>query len=319
MNLYNFVAEFHQGKAGGYRDKEYDESKHKRGRNTPDKNGVVNPGQFGSGGSKTEASEESTLPEAQPPEPVGPSGLTDTQLQDLDDVLEVEEAFQEEIQEVTTAEDSTEEFQELQLDEKDFERPGYNELDDAGKADYQRLVAAHRDCEKIFQESGQEDQWDEFIDSTHKYTWLGFSSVTKKLLGKSIFSGEEKDANKIIQDFDRVFEKIPDLPKPVTVHRGIKLENDVVKDFVSRLESGIIEIPNFQSTSLLQSKAEPFARAKGDYTNMRFEIKARKGIFLEPISKFSEELEFLLPRGAKFKVGEKRMDGEVTVYQLEQL
>lgn len=134
---------------------------------------------------------------------------------------------------------------------------------------------------------------------------------------------------------DKRLEKITsqDLPVPVKSYRIIGISDDLERDgFWSMMEEAhstnkAITLPAYTSTTLDAAQAVTGKRSKAN-TQITLEIVAKRGAYVDEISKNSGEKELLLPKGSKFRVHGIRdvsfmkSSGETavqTVVQMEQL
>jgi uncharacterized protein len=133
-----------------------------------------------------------------------------------------------------------------------------------------------------------------------KYTGKSYSEINGELR-EGVEDGKHAATIKTLRE---AFSKAPELKDPVTVFRGVtlppaafaKLNADMKAAWADKRP---VEMQGFQSTSMDFSIASGFSR--GHAGNVVFEIKAKKGISADAVSKFSES-EFLLDHGSKFRV-----------------
>jgi hypothetical protein len=103
-----------------------------------------------------------------------------------------------------------------------------------------------------------------------------------------------------IEELHKAFEDAPPFEHPVSVWRGIKVDFEKLDELVGQFEAAAksgeaVAFKGFTSTS-----ANPEVAL--DFGEVVFEITAKKGLYLEPITQWEGEREILMPHGAKFKV-----------------
>lgn len=92
------------------------------------------------------------------------------------------------------------------------------------------------------------------------------------------------------------------LDKPVIVYRGISLKGDERAQFIDSARAavekgGTITFHGVGSTSLDAEVGGTFGSG-----GVVFEIKAKSGAYIDPVSKVGGEQEFIVPHGKKYKV-----------------
>jgi hypothetical protein len=100
-----------------------------------------------------------------------------------------------------------------------------------------------------------------------------------------------------MDNIQSAIDKVPVFPNPVTVRRGINLHGDTLSKFVASFSGWAangqeITLPSFTSTSLKH----------GFSGNVRLEIQARQGLYVQSLSAHKSEYEVILSSKARFKV-----------------
>lgn len=134
-----------------------------------------------------------------------------------------------------------------------------------------------------------------------------------------------------IRRMDKVMDRAEEFKKPVISHRGISVPKAaaeaILSGFRRAAESGqSVGFGGYMSTSIDPDVIDGFAKpvsGREDGASISFEIKAKKGIYVEPMTEYAGEEELLLPRTARYRVvGIKEVtwgSGKRQVVQMEQL
>jgi hypothetical protein len=166
-------------------------------------------------------------------------------------------------------------------------------------------------------------------DAVRAYTSSLYDEVNGPLRAGTPLSGR---AAEVAGHLDAVFARAPKLAEPVTCYRGIALGPADAALFQRKMAAAAasgapVTMPGFSSTSLDPGQAGRFG-GKDDGAETFFEVRARHGLAVQPLTSYRTEHEFLLPRSAQFRVhglkdvevvnayGESR---RVKVIQVEQL
>jgi hypothetical protein len=166
-------------------------------------------------------------------------------------------------------------------------------------------------------------------DAVRAYTSSLYDDVNGPLRAGTPLSGR---AAEVAGHLDAVFARAPKLAEPVTCYRGIALGPADAALFQRKMAAAAasgapVTMPGFSSTSLDPGQAGRFG-GKDDGAETFFEVRARHGLAVQPLTSYRTEHEFLLPRSAQFRVhglkdvevvnayGESR---RVKVIQVEQL
>ena len=105
-----------------------------------------------------------------------------------------------------------------------------------------------------------------------------------------------------VENLTRAISQAPRLSEPVTVYRGAQFSTADTEEFIANLRRArSITLPGFTSTSLDRKRAEWFASRIKTRPQIIFEIEARHGLYVEPITNTDEE-EFLLQHGTEFEI-----------------
>lgn len=129
---------------------------------------------------------------------------------------------------------------------------------------------------------------------------------------------------------DAAFEAAGELEKPAHTYRGISVPrasaDAMLAGFRRAMESGdSVGFGGYMSTTAHPGVIDDFAKGNPGDVPMRFEVRAKKGIYMDPLAKQSSkgEYELLLPRKSRFRVaGIKTLSlagKKHQVVQLEQL
>jgi DNA-binding Lrp family transcriptional regulator len=166
-------------------------------------------------------------------------------------------------------------------------------------------------------------------DAVRAYTSSLYDEVNGSLRAGTPLEGR---AAEVVGHLDAVFARAPRLAEPVTCYRGIALSPADAAEFQRKMAAAAasgspVTMPGFSSTSLDPGQAGRFG-GKDDGAETFFEVRARHGLAVQPLTSYRTEHEFLLPRSARFRVhglkdvevvngyGESR---RVKVIQVEQL
>jgi hypothetical protein len=143
--------------------------------------------------------------------------------------------------------------------------------------------------------------------------------VNVKLRADEEMAMMEFRSGNLIKGLDETMERTPNIKEPIVVYRGISSEASVDPIFEDLEVGDVFQDAGFASTSL-----DPFIAASAAGINYRFptaegvvfriSVPAQsEGIypnsFIGNLGEFANEVEFLLPRGSKFKVN--AMEGRV--------
>lgn len=163
----------------------------------------------------------------------------------------------------------------------------------------------------------------ELLTALGRYTMVNgpWKTINRHLRTGSALS---EKAAKMCDQIHQVMKHLKPFEKPLTVWRGLRLKQADEAELVGKMraaaESGQpIEMQGFISTSRDPSVSGYFTRTRGMY----FEIRARKGVYMESITTSPGEDELLLDHGSRFKVHaviEAKVNGITsTVIQLDHL
>jgi hypothetical protein len=138
------------------------------------------------------------------------------------------------------------------------------------------------------------------------YTGDDFTKINAAARGES----DDPKLRRSVNALDRVLRKAPLLPRPVYAYRGINVAPDVAERLTREFEGaartgGTVTLRGFQSTSLAPGVAHGFATsvsAKKGGVPLHFEIRAREGMYVDPLSDMGGEAELLLPRDRQYRV-----------------
>lgn len=139
------------------------------------------------------------------------------------------------------------------------------------------------------------------IDAIYTYTGSSYSDINKYLRG--ITKHISSNLKKTITNLDEVLEKSSS-PSSVLVHRGMGYDhiadilgvtkNDLLNP--EKLVGHVFTEKGFMSTSIAPH---------GSFSGVKCHFivpKGAKGLFVAPVSKYSTELEYLLPRNTSFAI-----------------
>lgn len=167
------------------------------------------------------------------------------------------------------------------------------------------------------------------LDSMNMFVLRGYTShayervnaAARGTLG-DVNSADEQMVNVI----DDIIRKSPKLP-PTMTYRGISVPENTQRELLSQFTQSLkdgnpITLKGFASTSIDPSSALKFSSKEG--VPLMFEIRATKGVYLEPITHEKGEKELLLPNNGKFRVvgiaeSPTKGTGRVKYIQLEQI
>jgi hypothetical protein len=138
------------------------------------------------------------------------------------------------------------------------------------------------------------------------YTGDDFTKINAAARGES----DDPRLRRSVNAIDRVLRKAPLLPRPVYAYRGINVQPDVAERLTREFEEaartgGTVTLRGFQSTSLTPGLAHGFATtisARKGGVPLHFEIRAREGMYVDPLSDMGGENELLLPRDRQYRV-----------------
>ena len=142
--------------------------------------------------------------------------------------------------------------------------------------------------------------------SVEKYTGSGhYYGINNHLRGRGTGSLSPED-NKIMVDVHHAILGTKPFPEPVTVWRGTRVHDSA--EFAQKYamlqakhKSGEpFTMDGFVSTSLNPGVAKGFA-GEGP-TSVMFEIRARQGLYVNPVSQHDHERELVLDHKSKFRV-----------------
>ena len=126
-----------------------------------------------------------------------------------------------------------------------------------------------------------------------------------------------------------MIEAAPPIDPPVRVFRGMVMPQEqqakYIEEYKAAAASGEpVELNGFPSTSIRPSVISNFdgvVQGRVVEKPLRYQIEARKGVYLEGVTDFEDENEVLLPHGNKYAVGEIREDAAggytISMVQLE--
>lgn len=187
------------------------------------------------------------------------------------------------------------------------------------------------------------------VSAIQGYTLGGYKSLNESLREGRPLSIADKH---MADNLDRAIESSPEFDSPKIVYRGVNIGDNVVSshgaEMIGMNESerstatrkyiadyaestfkpgSVIESRGFQSTSFNVDPALDASLSKKS-PGIIFEIAAKKGAFLNGVSKYDDENELLLSRKTKYRIVKvirsakfSRMDSDVerTVIQVEQM
>jgi HK97 family phage portal protein len=136
-----------------------------------------------------------------------------------------------------------------------------------------------------------------------EYTQGRYNDVNRALRrGEGLDEEDEAFADRLRS----TIRKAGDLPKPITVWRGVQLPANQAESLKAQLKEGNkIEMPGFTSTTLNPTICTKFSGSEGG--SFIFEIEAKQGAYIGAIpgrgNISKEEREFLLPDASQFEVG----------------
>lgn len=142
--------------------------------------------------------------------------------------------------------------------------------------------------------------------AAEKKAVYGYTDGADQRINKTLRSGKIPPAAK---DLDAAIERAGKLKAPVKVFRGIELA-EAPSDLDGMLAHATTKFPvggtvtdaGYQSTTTDYAAAQVFAGAITKRPGLIMEIKAKRGLYVDPLSAKTGENELLLPRGAKHKV-----------------
>jgi hypothetical protein len=158
--------------------------------------------------------------------------------------------------------------------------------------------------------TAQTYKWDASQRKTaNYYTTTGFTGMNDILRKGS--GGDAKDVA-AIKKLSEMIDNAPPIDPPVRVFRGMVLLETEIGSFIEGIKRNAetntpATLDGFQSTTIRPEAAQKFDGAiykMNIDTSVRFQIQARKGVYLESVSDFEDENELLLPHGNKYAVGE---------------
>lgn len=164
------------------------------------------------------------------------------------------------------------------------------------------------------------------LASVQDYTGEAFIGVNSALRSGKPLS---EDAEVVRKSLDDVFARTPPLDKPAVVYRVINLKKDDLARMLGDMDAATrggeaYQFKEFLSTSIDPGIVSDFGLGQGK-TPVVLEIKARHGLYVEGVTENPGEEEFLIPRGARFRVvavtegahGKKGLNNKTV--QLEQI
>ncbi len=172
--------------------------------------------------------------------------------------------------------------------------------------------------DKLDEELRKHYRWpnDEHIAQLKEYT-NGSSAINKYLYEKSspIFKGVEPHYNDKIKDLDEAMARNK-TPKDIVVYSALKRSPEQLKEFhsISEGKHFRIHLPAFTSTTVTRAKMFSFgskANIQSKYGNDKKHYitirvpKGSHGAYVENLTSWPEEKEFILPRDSKIHVYSK--------------
>lgn len=136
--------------------------------------------------------------------------------------------------------------------------------------------------------------------SVRRYTKSAYGELNEKLRSEPDHEKLDDNNRQIHDHLEKFIHDSGELPKPVTVWRGLTagMKTDSHLDF-EKMIGKTIRLDGFQSTSFAPGAAEMFS----DPNLPLFEIRTKRGGFIHSgLTANQGEDEFLLPHGMKYKV-----------------
>lgn len=135
------------------------------------------------------------------------------------------------------------------------------------------------------------------------YTGPGFERINGTARG-TITDATEADRYMVLE-LDKIIRQSPKLP-PTMTYRGLSVSGEAKQKLMNQLSQALkngdsITLKGFSSTSLDPGKATEFA-GKDSKEPLVFEIRASRGLYVEPITRETDEKELILPNNGKFRV-----------------
>jgi len=157
------------------------------------------------------------------------------------------------------------------------------------------------------------------------YTGMEYLHINKELRSNTV----SKDVRSMVNNINGLIQREGELKKPIKVYRGAgstdmgRHEKFLGTVWKSLEEGGTFSDPAFGSTSLSPKQAMNFGVAPKThgkpYGDILLEIKAKRGIYVEPITESDGEYEFLMEPGAKLRALKVNTSRGLTVIQCEQV
>lgn len=159
----------------------------------------------------------------------------------------------------------------------------------------------------VGQDRGMFPDWERSITQNEReasvyYTTEAYKEINKYLRGKNLDEAPDKIKDSV-RDIDTAMRKF-DLTENITVFRGgsNKLVGGAsTLEEVKALVGAVVRDNGIMSTAVTQSAAW-----SSHGSNIGYEIQVPKGrgrgIFIDPISHYSGEQEFMIARGTEFKI-----------------
>lgn len=156
---------------------------------------------------------------------------------------------------------------------------------------------------------------DDLVAAVSSYTGSDYIDINQPL--RKGLAPEETPHGRTIKELDKFLEIAPKF-EGVT-YRGIRFTTDsAFESFMSDVENGaIIEDEAFGSTTIERSNVKIFAHSGVAKYSVEMIIKGRSGVYVDPISSMSTELEVLYPRRTKFKVNNVKVEDATNEYSLK--
>jgi hypothetical protein len=151
--------------------------------------------------------------------------------------------------------------------------------------------------------------------AVRSYTGSGYLALNREMRkcppNFECLSGHLKS---MMDNVQSALDKAGPLPEPVFVKRGITVDSDTVEKLLKgadecKATGEYFPMPCFSSTSV----------EKGFSGNFRFQILARTGLYVEPMTAVTGEYEVLQSPKAKYKVIGWKKQGKTAILQLEEV
>ena len=139
-------------------------------------------------------------------------------------------------------------------------------------------------------------------NALNEYTSLHDTASGYKVLNTALRKNPNR-LNRYARVIQDIVEDAPQPPPPQLVYRGLR-----GKFNINRKKGDIFELDGFQSTSIDPEVAERIALRSTEWETAIMEIIPNRGAYIKSVSQYPEEMEFLLPHKAKYKiVGRKKV------------